>query len=87
MITVYSKVGCPFCSLLKAELRKRNISYTEFDLTDDSIRQQFYAVSGTNTVPQVYVGEEATGLTKPAGVHIGGWTEVSANWQALENTG
>lgn len=83
-IVVYSKDGCPFCSLLKAELRKRGFAYREFDLTDDSVRQEFYANTGTNTVPQLFVADSTVTLTHPSGRRIGGWSEVNGDWQSLE---
>lgn len=84
-IVVYSKDGCPFCSLLKAELRKRGFGFEEFDLSDDSIRQEFYANTGTNSVPQLFLAEGNCGLTTPVGTRIGGWTEVSQNWTVLDS--
>ena len=83
-IAVYSKQGCPFCSLLKMELGKRGFDYSEFDLSDDATRQSFYAETGVNTVPQVFIHAEKASLTQPFGVRIGGWSEVSSDWEALE---
>lgn len=83
-IVVYSKSGCPFCSLLKMELNKRRLVYTEFDLTDDSIRQIFYDNTGTNTMPQVFLTDDESRLTEPTGRRIGGYSEVSKDWQVLE---
>ena len=84
-IVVYSKAGCPFCSLLKMELGKRGHAFTEFDLSDESIRKEFYKNTGTSTVPQLFLTDEQTSLTHPSGQRIGGWAEVSANWQMLVN--
>lgn len=83
-VVVYSKLGCPFCSLLKMELKKRGFTYREHDLSDDSLRAEFYTNTGTNTVPQVFLTNEETSLTQPTGRRIGGWTDVSSDWQALE---
>lgn len=83
-IVVYSKEGCPFCSLLKLELRKRDLTFEEVDLSDDSLRQQFYERTGTRTVPQLYVADAGHSIEEPTGARIGGWTEVSKNWAALE---
>ena len=76
-LVVYSKNGCPFCSLLKRELANRNLPYELHDLTDNSVRDTFYANSGTKSVPQVYLTEGQASLTEPSGEHLGGWTEVS----------
>ena len=84
-IVVYSKEGCPYCSLLKAELRKRGLAYQEFDLTDDATRKEFYANTDTNSVPQLFLADGVCGLTAPTGTRIGGWTEVSQNWTVFES--
>lgn len=83
-IVVYSKQGCPFCSLLKMELNKRGHIYTEFDLTDDSIRKTFYEKTGTSTVPQVFLTEEEPSMSNPSGNRLGGYSEVSKDWKALD---
>ena len=84
-IVVYSKSGCPFCSLLKAELKKRGLTYTEYDLTDDSIRSEFYENTGVSSVPQLFLTDEETSLTCPSGRRIGGWTDVSSDWKVFDN--
>jgi glutaredoxin 3 len=83
-IVIYSKAWCPYCSLLKAELAARGYTYSEFDLSDDSLRQQFYARTGTNSVPQLFISDEPASLTEPSGQHIGGWDAVSRDWEAME---
>jgi glutaredoxin len=84
-IVVYSKAGCPFCSLLKNELSKRGFAYEEYDLTDDSIRSDFYANAGVDKVPQLFVTDQNTTITQPSGSRLGGWSDVSKNWQAIES--
>lgn len=83
-LTVYSKDGCPFCSLLKHELRIRGIAHTEFDLSDDAVRAEFYTNTNTRTVPQCYLGETEGTLTKPEGESLGGWDSVSKQLDSLE---
>jgi glutaredoxin len=82
-IVVYSKLGCPFCSLLKMELMKRSLTYTEVDLTDDALRQEFYGKTETNTVPQVFLMEDDASLTDPVGRRLGGYSDVSKDWSVL----
>jgi len=84
-IVVYSKLGCPFCSLLKMELVKRGYTYTEVDLTDDSLRQDFYQKTGTNTVPQVFIMDQDASLTDPVGKRLGGYSDLSKDWSVLES--
>lgn len=76
-LILYSKNGCPFCALLKHELLLRRITYTEFDLSDDDLRQQFYAESQTKSVPQVYLTDDEATQTRPSGDPLGGWDMVS----------
>lgn len=83
-VVVYSKAGCPFCSLLKMELGKRGITYTEVDLSDDKLRQDFYQQSGTSTVPQVYLTDDEEGGNALAGRRLGGWAEVSKDWDVFK---
>jgi glutaredoxin len=83
-VVVYSKLGCPFCSLLKMELTKRGIAYHEIDLTDDSLRQEFYEKTGTKTVPQVFLLEDSASLTDLSGRRIGGYSDVKQDWSVFD---
>lgn len=82
-LVIYSKKGCPFCSLLKAELANRRISYESHDLSDDVVRASFYANSGKKSVPQVYLTENVATLTEPSGESLGGWDSVSKHLDSL----
>lgn len=81
---VFSKSGCPYCSLLKLELTKRRFVFTEIDVSDDTTRQAFYEASGNKTVPQVYASGEEVSHNTPSGVHLGGWSDISTDWNRLE---
>lgn len=76
-LIVYSKMGCPFCSLLKSELATRGIQFESFDVSNDDVRASFYTNAGKTTVPQVYLTDGEATLTSPSGESLGGWTEVS----------
>lgn len=82
-LLVYSKRGCPFCSLLKEELANRRISYELFDLSDDSVRDSFYSNSGKKSMPQIYLTEDVASLTSPSGESLGGWDDVSKSLDSL----
>lgn len=82
-LLVYSKRGCPFCSLLKEELANRRITYELFDLSDDDVRDLFYANSGKKSVPQIYLTEGEASLTSPSGESLGGWSDVSKSLDSL----
>lgn len=83
-LVVYSKKGCPFCSLLKAEFATRGLSYDSFDLSDDSVRDTFYTNSGKKSVPQVYLTDSEATITSPSGESLGGWTEVAKLLESLK---
>ncbi len=82
-IVVYTKGGCPFCSLLKLELAKSGFSYESVDLSDDATRQEFYSRAGVNTVPQVYKAGEDHSLTNLTGERLGGWSDLKDNMDLL----
>lgn len=81
-LVLVSKSGCPYCSLLKMELTKRGLPFEEVDGSDDTDRQIFYAAVQCNSVPQLFNVEDDKpfSLTSPHGKRLGGWTEVSADW-------
>lgn len=83
-IVVYSKAGCPFCSLLKNGLRRRGKEYVEIDVSDDATRQGFYDAAGVNTVPQLFITDQPCTPTQPSGERVGGWSEVSKAWETLD---
>jgi glutaredoxin len=84
-LLVYTKRGCPFCSLLKAELATRRITYDLFDLSDDNVRASFYEASGKKSVPQVFLSNGEASLTSPSGESLGGWSDVSKLLDSLED--
>lgn len=66
--TVFTKPGCPFCSKAKALLTEQGIAFEEVVLGKDATTVSLRAVSGRETVPQVFIG----------GKHIGGSEELAA---------
>lgn len=56
MLTVYSKNHCPFCDQAKALLNKKNITFTEVKIDENTDARQFIVESGHRTVPQIYKG-------------------------------
>lgn len=61
-ITVFSKLGCPFCAKAKQMLLDNNLRYEEVMLGKGISSITLKAVSGQSTVPQVFID----------GHHIGG---------------
>jgi len=73
-IVIYTKDGCPYCTMAKQLLRSKGAEWTEINVerepgrSDEMIRR-----SGRMTVPQIFVGE----------THVGGFDDLSA----LESAG
>jgi len=68
--TLYSKDYCPYCVKAKGLLKRRNISFTEIDISqDEKLQQEMIAKSGgRKTVPQIFIGE----------THVGGCDDLFA---------
>lgn len=62
MITIYSKINCPYCVQAKALLDSLGAPYANVDLTND--QEKLIALSeksGLFTVPQIFVDDECLG--------------------------
>ncbi|MBE0483561.1 MAG: glutathione peroxidase [Bacterioplanes sp.] len=66
-VTVFSKPGCPFCAKAKADLEAAGMAYEEVLMGRDASITTLRAVSGRDTVPQVFIG----------GQHIGGSDDLA----------
>ena len=59
-VTIYTKPGCPYCAAALEDLKKRGVSYTEFDVTsskksaDDALKHS----KGQRIVPIIVTGSE-----------------------------
>lgn len=67
-VVVFTKPGCPFCVKAKTLLSEKGYQYEEIILGKDTNLTALRAVSGRETVPQVFIG----------GKHIGGSDDLSA---------
>ena len=61
-ITLVTKMGCPYCAKAKSQLQDSGLNFEEIVLGKDASSVSLYALSGQNTVPQVFID----------GKHIGG---------------
>ncbi|MFY8272943.1 glutathione peroxidase [Pseudoalteromonas sp. SSDWG2] len=66
-VTLFTKPGCPFCSKAKALLEQKGYSYEEIVLGNAVTLTSLKAVTGRDTVPQVFIGGE----------HIGGSDDLA----------
>ena len=61
-VEIYTKDWCPFCSRAKAFLDRREIPYTEIDVTTDRVREsEMRERSGRRTVPQIFISGKGIG--------------------------
>lgn len=61
-VAIFTKPGCPYCAKAKETLTEKGYQYEEFVLGKDANLTAVRALSGRETVPQVFIG----------GKHIGG---------------
>jgi glutaredoxin 3 len=68
-VEVYTTRVCPYCVSAKSLLKKRDIPYTEIDVSGDHDKRVWLAkTSGQKTVPQIFID----------GQPVGGFTELAA---------
>ena len=66
-VVIYTTDYCPYCSAAKDLLRSKGVPYEEVDVTqDDPAREKIAALSGRQTVPQIFMD----------GVSIGGYEDL-----------
>ena len=61
-VSILTKPGCPFCTKAKAMLADKGFEYDEIVMGTDATFTSLKAISGRETVPQIFIG----------GRHIGG---------------
>ena len=74
-VEIYSTRYCPYCIAAKALLTRKNIAFTEIDVSGDpeGRSKMVERANGRMTVPQIFIGK----------VHVGG----SDDLHALERAG
>ena len=67
MNKIYTTQTCPWCQRAKLLLDKRGIAYTEIDVsTDRALQVEMMQLSGRQSVPQIFFGDN----------HIGGYDDL-----------
>jgi glutaredoxin len=62
VFTVYTKIGCPYCTKVKSALQLAELQYVELKLGTDFQRNEFYDKFGQgSTFPQVSVDDKNIG--------------------------
>ncbi|TMP27594.1 glutathione peroxidase [Pseudoalteromonas rubra] len=69
-VSIITKPGCPFCAKAKALLDEKGLVYEELVLGQQATLTSLKALSGRETVPQVFIG----------GKHIGGSDDLAAHF-------
>ncbi len=68
-VLVYTRDGCPYCTMAKALLTSKGVAFEEKNASrDPEIRGEMVAASGRNTFPQIFVGA----------THVGGCDDLHA---------
>ena len=67
-VSIITKPGCPFCAKAKDDLKAAGLEYEELLMGRDASITSLRAMTGRETVPQVFI----------AGQHIGGSEELAA---------
>ena len=62
-VVIYTTPSCPYCHMAKALLKKKNVPFTEIDVSRDfSLRARMMErAHGRRTVPQVFIGDTHVG--------------------------
>lgn len=61
-VVMYSTRFCPYCMRARSLLSNKEVTYEEIDVSGDpSLRQKMYSLSGRDSVPQIFINEEAVG--------------------------
>jgi glutaredoxin 3 len=69
-VEIYTTPYCPYCLDAKALLKKKNVDFTEIDVSRDRElrRKMTERANGRTTVPQIFVGA----------THVGGCDDLYA---------
>ena len=69
-VTVYMGSMCAFCDAAKRLLNKKNIPYTEINisLNEDKREEMLKKSNGRRTIPQIFIED----------YHVGGYVELRA---------
>jgi len=67
VITMFSKIGCPYCAKAKKLLQDQGLDYEEIILGKEVTTRSIKAVTGRTSTPQVFID----------GKHIGGSEELA----------
>jgi glutaredoxin 3 len=68
-VTIYTKIGCPFCERALALLESKGATITDIEAASKpDVRAKMNELSGRNSFPQIFIGA----------THIGGCDDLMA---------
>jgi glutaredoxin 3 len=69
-VEIYSKFACPFCVRAKMLLKRKGVSFDEYDITLGGPKrvEMLERAPDARTVPQIFIGD----------FHVGGSDELAA---------
>jgi glutathione-dependent peroxiredoxin len=71
LVSLFAKVGCPYCARAKALLKEHNLDYEEIVLGKDVTTHSLKAVTGATTVPQVFIDGQLIGGSEALAAYFG----------------
>ena len=69
-VSIFTKPNCPFCIKAKAELSAAGYDYEEIVLGKDASLTSLKAITGRDTVPQIFIGVEFIGDSEALRVYL-----------------
>ena len=70
-VSLFAKVGCPFCARAKAMLKEHGYDYEEITVGKDVTTHSVLAVTGAMTVPQVFIDGQLIGGSEDLAAYLG----------------
>ncbi len=68
-VIIYTTAFCPYCHRAKSLLNKKNVPFTEIDVTmNSSKRREMTSMAGSTSVPQIFV--DGTHIGDCDGIHM-----------------
>lgn len=77
-ISMITKPGCPFCAKAKAMLDENGMDFEEIVLGQDATIRSVRAITGKETVPQVFIDGEYVGGSEELEAHLRGEIQAAA---------
>jgi glutathione-dependent peroxiredoxin len=71
LVSLFAKVGCPFCARAKAMLQDHGLDYEEIVLGRDVTTRSVRAMTGAATVPQVFIDGKLVGGSEELATYLG----------------